>query len=115
MALAELREEIEKRLQRRFKQTDISWQLEQLFPGTPALHTPASSPLVQEAEALTKQCCGAVAFCTEAPYLSELGIETIVLGPGDIDQAHQPDEYLALDRIDPMQRVIQQLVKRFCY
>lgn len=115
MALAELREEIEKRLQRRFKQTDISWQLEQLFPGTPALHTPASSPLVQEAEALTKRCCGAVAFCTEAPYLSELGIETIVLGPGDIDQAHQPDEYLALDRIDPMQQVIQQLVKRFCY
>jgi len=115
MELDELREEIKKRLQRRFGQSQIQWQLEQLFPGTPPLHTPAQSPLVQEAEKLTKQCCGAVAFCTEAPYLSELGIETIVLGPGDIDQAHQPDEYLALARINPMQETIQQLVKRFCY
>lgn len=115
MALDELREEIQKRLQRRFGQSQIQWQLEQLFPGTPALHTPHQSPLVQEAEKLTRRCCGAVAFCTEAPYLSELGIETIVLGPGDIDQAHQPDEYLALNRIDPMQVSIQQLVKRFCY
>jgi len=115
MELDELREEIKKRLQRRFGQSQIQWQLEQLFPGTPALHTSAQSPLVQEAEKLTKRCCGAVAFCTEAPYLSELGIETIVLGPGDIDQAHQPDEYLALARINPMQDTIQQLVKRFCY
>ena len=57
----------------------------------------------------------AVAFGTEAPYLNQIGLQTIVLGPGDIDQAHQPDEYLALDRIKPAQAIVTQLVERFCF
>jgi acetylornithine deacetylase len=34
-----------------------------------------------------------VAFATEAPYLKDLGMDTIILGPGNIAQAHQPDEF----------------------
>ncbi|VAW86734.1 Acetylornithine deacetylase, partial [hydrothermal vent metagenome] len=52
--------------------------------------------------------------CTEGPYLTELGIETIILGPGDIDQAHQPDEYLALDRIQPTVELLSKLIRQFC-
>ena len=89
--------------------------MESLINGTPAFATPEKSPLIEATEKATGHCCHAVAFCTEAPYLAELGIDTIVLGPGDIDQAHQPDEYLALDRIDPMVKITQDLVKRFCY
>ena len=41
-------------------------------------------------------------------------METLVLGPGSIDQAHQPNEFMALDQIQPMQTVIRSLVERYC-
>ncbi|WP_373507638.1 M20/M25/M40 family metallo-hydrolase, partial [Thiocapsa sp.] len=56
----------------------------------------------------------AVNFGTEAPFLNQLGMETIVLGPGDIAQAHQPDEYLELDRIRPTLDLLRALIQRFC-
>jgi acetylornithine deacetylase len=114
MDLEELRQGIRQQLGQRFDDSAIDWQLHSLIDGTPPMHTPRESALVQEAEKLTCNHSHAVAFCTEGPYLNELGIETIILGPGDIDQAHQPDEYLALDRIKPMQNIIRSLVKRFC-
>ncbi|MEQ8335583.1 acetylornithine deacetylase [Nisaea sp.] len=41
-----------------------------------------------------------VAFGTEAGLFQKLGISTVVCGPGSIEQAHKPDEYIALDQID---------------
>src|SRR5215203_5456680 len=38
-------------------------------------------------------------FATEAGVFQEAGIPTIVCGPGSIDQAHQPDEYITLDAL----------------
>jgi acetylornithine deacetylase len=55
-----------------------------------------------------------VAFGTEAPYLKQIGMDVVVLGPGDIAQAHQPDEFLALDRIGPTVGMIRELIGRFC-
>jgi acetylornithine deacetylase len=78
------------------------------------MDTPADSPIVQAAEALTGFSAGAVAFGTEGPYFNDLGLQTVILGPGSIDQAHQPDEYLSLDQLGPAREVIRGLVKRFC-
>jgi acetylornithine deacetylase len=69
---------------------------------------------VRAAERLTGHTAEAVAFGTEAPYLDRLGTETLVLGPGDIDQAHQPDEFIALDRVQPTVDLLRQLIDRFC-
>lgn len=85
-----------------------------LFGGVPALATAPDAALVRATEALTGHAAEAVAFATEAPYLADLGVETVILGPGDIAQAHQPDEYLLLNRVAPMQRVVRDLVQRFC-
>ena len=85
-----------------------------LFPGAPPMETPADSPIVGACETLTHHPAESVAFCTEGPYFNQLGMETVILGPGDIEQAHQPDEYLALDRIAPMRRLLRSLVERFC-
>ena len=41
-------------------------------------------------------------------------METVVLGPGDIAQAHQPDEFIALDRIGPGVKILEGLIERFC-
>ncbi|WP_416897024.1 MAG: acetylornithine deacetylase [Minwuia sp.] len=40
-----------------------------------------------------------VSFGTEAGHYHDAGVPTIVCGPGDIEQAHKPDEFVALDQI----------------
>jgi acetylornithine deacetylase len=85
-----------------------------LFAGLPPFETPADSELVRVCEGITGHRAEAVAFGTEAPLLSQLGLETLVLGPGHIDQAHQPDEFLPLAHIDPCLTILEGLIGRFC-
>ncbi|HYY41816.1 MAG TPA: acetylornithine deacetylase, partial [Pyrinomonadaceae bacterium] len=54
-----------------------------------AMETRADSPLVKHLEAATGQAAGTVAFGTEAPQLTELGAEAVVIGPGSITTAHR--------------------------
>ena len=41
-------------------------------------------------------------------------MDAMVLGPGDIDQAHQPDEYLATERIKPMLKLLENVIAYYC-
>jgi len=41
-------------------------------------------------------------------------METIVMGPGSIDQAHQPNEFIATGQIQPAVDTIKALIKEFC-
>lgn len=85
-----------------------------LFANVPPFEQSADSELVRVAEKLTGHAAQAVAFGTEAPYLQQLGCETIVLGPGDIACAHQPGEFLELARIEPTVRLLRQLIQHYC-
>jgi acetylornithine deacetylase len=114
MSLDELRGELDHRLGQCLADSGLHLERQSLFSGIPAMETPAESPIVRATEQLTGHTAGAVAFATEGPYLNALGHETVILGPGHIDQAHQPDEYLGLDQIAPARRIIRQLVERFC-
>ena len=40
-----------------------------------------------------------VSFGTEAGLFQEIGISTVVCGPGSIEQAHKIDEYIKLDEL----------------
>jgi acetylornithine deacetylase len=114
MELDDLRDTLNRRLHTLLGESRLGWEVHRLFEGTPSLHTPDTSAIVQAAKKLTGHDSEAVAFCTEGPYLNALGMETIILGPGDIAQAHQPDEYLALDRLQPTVELLQGLIRRFC-
>jgi acetylornithine deacetylase len=114
MDLDQLREELSQRLGARLVESGLRLELVQPFPDVPPFETAAGAELVRVAEVLTGVAAGAVAFGTEAPYLQRLGMETIVLGPGEIAQAHQPDEYLALERIEPTVELLRRLIARFC-
>ena len=85
-----------------------------IFPGTPGMRTDGSAEIVRVAERLSGRRAGTVAFGTEGPYLNALGMETVVLGPGDIAQAHQANEYVALDRLDPMRDIVHGMIRHFC-
>ena len=82
--------------------------------GVPAFASASDSEIVKICEELTGHPPHPVAFATEAPYFSAMGMDTVVLGPGDVGQAHQPDEFLALDRIRPTVDFLQQLIARCC-
>jgi len=108
------RTELEARVGRAVAGSGLIVRLHPLFDGVPALETDADSVLVKELETLTGHPAGSVTFGTEGPYLNRLGLETVILGPGDLAQAHQPDEYLALDRVGPMRDVLTRLIGRLC-
>ena len=40
-----------------------------------------------------------VSFGTEAGLFQEIGISTVVCGPGSIEQAHKTDEYVSFDEL----------------
>ncbi|MBO6561005.1 MAG: acetylornithine deacetylase [Nisaea sp.] len=53
-----------------------------------------------------------VAFGTEAGLFQKLGISTVVCGPGSIEQAHKPDEFIALDQIDQCLTMLERLTAK---
>lgn len=84
-----------------------------LFAGAEAFANDHSE-LLQTCEQLTGAAGQSVAFGTEAPFMQQLGHDTIVLGPGSINVAHQPDEYMGLDQVQPCIHLLQQLIHKFC-
>lgn len=92
----------------------LQWSVTPLFEAIPPAETAADAVLVQACERLTGYPAEAVNFGTEAPFFNQLGMETVILGPGDIAQAHQPDEYLAIERIAPMLEILRGLIGQFC-
>jgi acetylornithine deacetylase len=114
MDLDTIRGELDQRVGARLKDSGLRVERISLFEGIPAMETAADSPIVRAAEKLTGFAAGAVAFGTEGPYLNDMGMQTVIMGPGSIAQAHQPDEYLSLNQIEPATRIIRQLVQQFC-
>ncbi len=77
----------------------------------PALDTPADSKVVELAAALTgNRATIRVDFGSEAGLFSGVGIPTVVCGPGSIDQAHRPDEFIALDQLERCDAMMDALV-----
>ncbi len=111
---ATVRGEIEQRMSRIAQQYSIDISLHSLVKNIAPFEQAADCELVQMAEKLTGHRAEAVAFATEAPFLQQLGMETIVMGPGSIDLAHQPDEYLELSQIQPCITLLEQCIRHYC-
>lgn len=87
--------------------------INELHPPIPGYECLADSPLAQVVEKLLGQPTEVVNYCTEAPFIQQL-CPTLVLGPGSINQAHQPDEYIDTSFIKPTRTLIAQLIHHFC-
>jgi len=109
-----LRRAIGERLQPLAERFAVRLDYQPLFPAVPPFEQAADSELVRLAERLSGHSAEAVAFGTEAPYLQQLGCQTLVLGPGDIACAHQPDEHLELARIPPTVELLRGLIQHYC-
>lgn len=95
----------------RASEADITFTITNTYPG---LETPIESEIV----ALIKSLTGVnttikVAFGTEGGLFSrDLGIPTIVCGPGSMDQGHKPDEFVTIEQLDLCDEMLSKLNQR---
>ena len=79
----------------------------------PALSAKEDDEVVQLALALSgTNGVGKVSFGTEGGLLQEAGIPTVICGPGSIEQAHKPDEFIALDQLRQCEAFLDRLIER---
>lgn len=76
--------------------------------------TPANSSLVTLLEGLTAKKAGTVAFGTEAAQLSELGAEAVVLGPGNIREAHRTGEFVPVNELERCVEILRKATAAVC-
>jgi acetylornithine deacetylase len=83
----------------------------ELIARAPALMREENSSAEELVLALTGQNeANVVAYATEAGIFQEAGMSSVVCGPGCIDQAHRPDEFLAVSQLDEAEAFIRKLV-----
>lgn len=92
----------------------LTIEVRELMPGLGAFEAPRSGAAVALAESLTGAGAGTIAFATEGPFLSQMGVETVILGPGHVAQAHQPDEYVEIAGILKMIDIVEGFIRNFC-
>ncbi len=114
MDVDSLRASLNQRVANVLIDSGLTYKIQSLTEPVPPMLTAATSQIVKATERLSKKKAGSVAFATEGPFLDLMGIETVILGAGDIDQAHQPDEYVALDRLEPMIDLLKNIIFEFC-
>ncbi|HET8782924.1 MAG TPA: acetylornithine deacetylase [Pyrinomonadaceae bacterium] len=76
--------------------------------------TPADSPLISMLEQATGIDSGTVAFGTEAAQMMTLGSEAVVIGPGDIREAHRTGEFVPIAELEKCAEVLKLAITRLC-
>ena len=79
-----------------------------LCPEDSSIHTDLCTILGQ------KQSFGAT-FASDAGVLSRAGFECVLFGPGSIDVAHKPDEFVPAEEMSRARTTLEGLVQRFCH
>lgn len=78
--------------------------------SAPGLEASEEAAITQLVRALTAdRATRKVAYGTEAGLFQGIGIPTVVCGPGHIEQAHKPDEYVALDQLADCETFLRKL------
>ena len=91
-------------------ETGFSWEP---LSTIPALDMAEDAEVVGLAKALTgANDTSKVAFGTEAGLFQSHEIPTVICGPGSIEQAHKPDEFVSLDQVARCEAFMTRLLER---
>ncbi|MGX9418034.1 acetylornithine deacetylase [Vibrio sp. RC27] len=100
------------------KEVEAKWPgriaISPLHDAIPGYECSHEHHFVKEMADLCEKPAETVSYCTEAPFLQQV-CPTLVMGPGSIDQAHQPDEFLAFEYIDPTINVLTKAIHQYCF
>lgn len=85
-----------------------------VLSDTPSLQTPEDASLV----ALAKNASGEnatekISFCTESGVFQAAGIPTLVCGPGSVEQAHKPDEFVTVSQLQKAESFLHKFIRAF--
>jgi acetylornithine deacetylase len=76
--------------------------------------TAPDSPLVKLLERASGKESGTVAFGTEAAQMMLLGSESVVIGPGDIREAHRTGEFVPVDELERCAEILKTAIETLC-
>ncbi|MEM1073964.1 MAG: acetylornithine deacetylase [Pseudomonadota bacterium] len=107
----------------REKAAEVEAMMQAVVPGTgidlsERFDVPALAPEENgEAEALVRNLTGdnashVVSYGTEAGHFQQAGYSAVICGPGDIAQAHQPNEFIAKAQFEAGHAFMQRLLER---
>jgi acetylornithine deacetylase len=106
----------------RYAKDEVEPWLRRFHKGASIAVEPRSKvpPLLPEddgpAEALVRHltgsnATGAVSYATEGGLFQRAGYSTVICGPGSIDQAHQPDEFISIEQFELGTKFQQRLIE----
>ena len=72
------------------------------------------SPLLQSVLRASGNPASSVAFGTEAPWMNRLGAEALVFGPGSMESAHSPREFVPIEELFRCVDVLTEVVYELC-
>jgi acetylornithine deacetylase len=99
---------LDSRMKAAFPETGLQVEF---LAGVPAFVVADTAPIVDYARRLARtQGAGKVTFGTEAGLFTQAGIPTVVLGPGSIDDAHRPDEFVSLEQMAACDAFMKRIV-----
>lgn len=107
----EIRQFAFRRLEPPMKEIDPTTGIQfKCVADVPAFDIDETDPAVAFVQAISgANDTSKVSFGTEAGLFAQSGIPTVVCGPGDINQAHKPDEFIALDQLKKCEASLDRL------
>jgi len=104
------RDELEPAMHAVHADTGVEFQINAQVPG---FHAAGTDEAVMLARQLTGQNeTESVVYGAEAGQFQEAGHSVAMCGPGSIDQAHQPDEFISLEQFDAGVAFMRRLIER---
>ena len=98
----------------RKQQPEVDIRVEQLVQSEPMM-TPAGADIEKLALELTgTKRSTAAPYYTEGAIYNAAGIPSVICGPGDIDQAHRPNEYVTREQLEKGVAFLGRLIERVC-
>ena len=95
----------------RYPDSEIRFDETSSYPG---LHTDPASTVIGYTRSINPidNIGDNVSFGTEAGLFDGIGVNCLVCGPGSIDQAHKPDEFVSREQMQTCDQMIENLVQR---
>src|SRR5215216_376912 len=109
-------EELVERVSRAVREAASPFEPEiELLSDSPPLLLDEGSPIHRHlCEPISQTAGASVSFATDAGWLQRLGMDCAIFGPGSIEVAHKPNEFLPKDELAAARGLLEQTVQRFC-
>ena len=94
--------------------SDFSIETKENHPPVPHLDTKENVAIVNLIKNISGETnLSAVSYASEAGQFANEGFQAVICGPGDISQAHRPNEFITKEQLNKGVEMIQNLVTEF--